>query len=64
VRRLTEADEADAVWAEHQEWERARRAAPPAVASQHKTRRPVIDIRAVVAAVEADFARWRSGDFS
>ena len=31
TRRLTEADEEDAAWAEHQEYERARRAAPPAV---------------------------------
>ena len=65
ARRWTEADESDAVWAEHQEWERARRAVPlvqvPAV---RQPRRPPLDIRAVIAAVEADFARWRQGDFS
>jgi hypothetical protein len=64
TRRLTEADEEDAVWAEHQAYERARRTAPPAVRERGRAVRPTIDIRAVIAAVEADFARWRGGDFS
>lgn len=48
--------EEDLVWAEHQEWERYRRANPP----QPRPKPQPFDIRPVLAAVLADFARWEA----
>lgn len=56
-------DEVDEAWAEHQAWEYARRI-EPVVRVVRPRRVSTIDILAVVASVEADFARWRRGDFS
>lgn len=50
-------DEVDRGWLEHQAWEQQRRAAPPLVQPPRPARRR-LNIMSVIAAVEADFARW------
>jgi hypothetical protein len=55
------ANEVDDGWTEHQEIERYRRATPLVTPTPRPRRvAPRLDIRAVIASVEADFARWRA----
>lgn len=62
----------DREWAEHQAWERQRRAllADPIYQQELETQRQArrervaASVAKALRVVEADFARWRAGDFS